>query len=71
VNKPDINGRMIIWILLLQQFDLTILDKPRKQNVVANFLSRLTIPTKEGMIDDHFLDENLFSIPTQTPGLLT
>jgi hypothetical protein len=28
MNKLDINGRTIIWILLLQQFDLTILDKP-------------------------------------------
>ena len=37
MNKPDINGRMIRWFLLLQQFDLTILDKPRKKNVVAYF----------------------------------
>jgi hypothetical protein len=67
MNKPDINGRIIRWILLLQQFDLTILDKPGKHNVVAYFLSRLTIPTEEGMIDDHFPDEHLFSISTQTP----
>jgi hypothetical protein len=67
MNKLDINGRIMRWILLSQQFDLTILDKPRKKNVVANFLSRLTIPTKEVMIDDHFPDEHLFSISTQTP----
>jgi hypothetical protein len=36
-------------------------------NVVADFLSRLTIPTKGGMIDDHFPDEHLFAISTQTP----
>jgi hypothetical protein len=30
MNKTDINGRIIRWILLLQEFDLTILDKPRK-----------------------------------------
>jgi hypothetical protein len=58
---------MIRWFLLLQQFDLTILDKPGKQNVVAYFLSRLTIPTEEDMIDDQFPDEHLFSISTQTP----
>jgi hypothetical protein len=52
MNKPDINGRMIRWFLLLQQFDLTILDKPGKKNVVADFLSRLTSPNEEGMIDD-------------------
>jgi hypothetical protein len=71
MNKPDINGRMIRWFLLLQQFDLTILDKPGKQNVVAYFfLSRLTSPTEEGMIDDRFPDEHLFSISTQTPWFL-
>jgi hypothetical protein len=71
MNKPDINGRIIRWLLLLQQFDLTILDKPGKQNVVADFLSRLTIPTEGDMIDDHFPDEHLFAISTQTHGLLT
>jgi hypothetical protein len=67
MNKPDINGRMIKWFMLLQQFDLTILDKPDKHNVVAYFLSRLTIPTEEGTIDYQFPDENLFSISLQTP----
>jgi hypothetical protein len=61
INKPAINGRIIKWFMLLQQFDLTILDKPRKQNVVSDFLSRLTIPTEEGMLDDQF------SISIQTP----
>jgi hypothetical protein len=46
--------------LLLQYFDLTILDNPGNQNVVAYFfLSRLTNPTNEGMVDDQFLDEHL------------
>jgi hypothetical protein len=30
MDKPDINGRIIRWILLLQQFDLTILNNPGK-----------------------------------------
>jgi hypothetical protein len=34
MNTHDINGRMIRWFLLLQQFDLTILDKTRKKNVL-------------------------------------
>jgi hypothetical protein len=67
MNKPDINGRTIRWLLLLQQFDLTILDKPGKKNVVAYFLSRLTNPVDGDMIDDHFLDEHLFAISVQTP----
>eukprot|EP00253_Pinus_taeda_P020193 PITA_20193 len=28
MNKPDVNARIIRWLLLLQQFDLTIVDKP-------------------------------------------
>jgi len=66
MNNPDINGRTIRWFLLLQQFDLTILDKPGKKNIVADFLSRLTIPNEEGMIDDQFPDENLLATSTQT-----
>ena len=47
MNKPDVNAQIIKWLLLLQQFDLTIVDKPGKENVVAYFLSRLTFPTGE------------------------
>jgi hypothetical protein len=46
MNKPDTNGRMIRCFFLLQQLDLTILDNPSKKNVVAYFLSRLTIPSE-------------------------
>eukprot|EP00253_Pinus_taeda_P018144 PITA_18144 len=28
MNKPDVNARFIRWLLFLQQFDLTIVDKP-------------------------------------------
>eukprot|EP00253_Pinus_taeda_P010605 PITA_10605 len=64
MRKPDVNARIIRWLLLLQQFDLTIIDKPRKENVVANFLSRVNLPIgEEGMVDDQMLDEHLFSIP--------
>jgi hypothetical protein len=67
MNKPNSNGGLIRWFLLLHQIYLTILDKPGKHNVVANFFSTLTIPTEEGMSDDQFPDEHLFSISIQTP----
>lgn len=47
MNKPDVNAHIIRWLLLLQQFDLTIVDKPGKENVVADFLSRLDLPAGE------------------------
>ena len=55
MNKPDVNAIIIRWFLLLQQFDLTIVDKPGKKNVVVDFLSRINLPTcEEGMVDDNY-----------------
>ena len=68
MNKPNVNAWIIRWLLLLQQFDLTIVDKPSKENVVVDFLSRLTLPTgEEGMVDDQLLDEHLFTISVLSP----
>eukprot|EP00253_Pinus_taeda_P027084 PITA_27084 len=68
MNKPDVNARIIIWLLLLQQFDLTTVDKPGKENVVADFLSRLDLPAgEEGTVDDQMPDEHLFSISILSP----
>ena len=68
MNKPDVNDRIIRWLLLLQQFDLTIVDKPSKENVVADFLSRLDLPAgEEGTVDDQMLDEQLFAISVLSP----
>lgn len=63
MNKPDINSCIIRWLLLLQQFDLTIIDKLGKENVVAEFLSRVNLPAgEEGMVDDQMPNEHMFAI---------
>eukprot|EP00253_Pinus_taeda_P030241 PITA_30241 len=50
------------------QFDLTIVDKPGKENVVAAFLSRLDLPVgEEGTVDDQMPDEHLFAISVLSP----
>eukprot|EP00253_Pinus_taeda_P035896 PITA_35896 len=50
------------------QFDLTIVDKPGKENVVADFLSRLDLLVgEEGMVDDQIPDELLFTISVLSP----
>lgn len=68
MNKPNVNAHVIRWLLLLQQFDLTIVDKLSKENVVANFLSRLDLPVgEEGIVDDQMSDEHLFSISVLSP----
>jgi len=68
MNKLYVNARIIRWLLLLQQFDLTIVDKSGKENVVVEFLSRMNLPIGgEGMVDDQLRDEHLFTISVLSP----
>lgn len=39
MNKAIVAGRIIRWLLILQEFDITIVNKPGKDNVVSDFLS--------------------------------
>ena len=57
---------MIRWILLLQEFDLTIKDKKGVENVVADHLSRLTFDShpESPPIVETFPDEQLLAIDT-------
>ena len=67
MNKPVTNGRITRWSLLLQEFDITVLDRPGKENQVADFLSRLNHAGEDVPVNDDFPDENLFSISVKTP----
>ena len=67
MKKPVTNGRVTRWLLLLQEFYITILDKPGKDIVVSDFLSRLTISDDYTTTEDSFLDEYPFSISTHSP----
>jgi hypothetical protein len=41
MNKPITNGRVTRWLLLLQEFNITVLDRHGKDNVVADFISQI------------------------------
>ena len=47
MNKYDVNARIIRWILLLEEFDITILVRPSKHNLVEEFFSKLTHDAKQ------------------------
>ncbi|CAN6713104.1 unnamed protein product [Malus baccata var. baccata] len=71
LSKKDAKPRLIHWILLLQEFDIEIRDKKGSENVVADHLSRLIIPTASEEdslpLSESFPDEQLFAVQFRTP----
>ena len=67
MNKPITNGRLTRWLILLQQFNITVIDQPGKQNLVANFLSHIQHEDGTKPVDETFPDEHLFVVSVQTP----
>jgi hypothetical protein len=66
LSKKDSKARLVRWILLLQEFDITIKDKKGTENVIAHHLSRLTTDSRSDIIPiyDYFPDESLFYVST-------
>ena len=66
LQKDDFEPRLIKRVLLLQEFDIEIVDKPRAQNLIADYLSRLENGEKENSLSDQFLDESLYAATTNS-----
>ena len=64
LSKQDTKPWLTRWILLCQEFNLTIKDKKGVENVVADHLSRLLLESiSHGVpIGDSFPDEQLFAL---------
>nr|GFC47892.1 reverse transcriptase domain-containing protein [Tanacetum cinerariifolium] len=70
LNKQDAKPRLLRWVLLLQEFDITILDKKGYENLAADHLSRLENPHKDVLenkdINENFPLENLGSLSSDS-----
>nr|GEX73226.1 reverse transcriptase domain-containing protein [Tanacetum cinerariifolium] len=67
LNKQDAKPRFLRWVLLLQEFDITILDKKGSENLAVDHLSRLENP-RQDVLENKDINKNF---PLETLGSLT
>src|SRR4051812_25411406 len=67
MEKKDAKPRLIRWVLMLQEFDLHIVDRKGAENPVADNLSRMEdIPHDPIPVTDSFPDEQLAVVKVQS-----
>ncbi len=60
MNKPITNGRVIRWLLLLQEFNIIVMDHLGRDSLAEDFLSHIEHDDGDTPIDDIFPHEHLF-----------
>ena len=69
INKVVIQGRLFIWMLMLQEFDFKITHRPRKKHFGAKFLSRAKPVAQEAPINEDLPNAQLFWVEIDLEGL--
>ncbi|GJZ72080.1 reverse transcriptase domain-containing protein [Tanacetum coccineum] len=67
LSKQDQKPRLLRWVFLLQEFDITICDKKGTENLAADHLSRLENPHKD-VLENKDINENF---PLETLGVIS
>ena len=67
MTKPITNGRVTRWLLLLQEFNINIVDRRGKENFVVDFLSRMNHGGEMNPVCDNFPYEHLFFLVVKSP----
>jgi len=62
LSKNDSKPRLIRWVLILQEFQLEIKDKPRAENLVVDYLSTLDNEESGNPLNDCFPNKTLYTI---------
>ena len=60
VNKAELSGRLVRWVLLLEEFEYTVEYKSSRIFLQADHLFRLSEKMRNSPIDDMFVDDNIF-----------
>jgi len=66
MNKPITNGRVTRLLLLLQEFDITIIDNLERENAIVEFFYRLTNDGDSIHVKYSSPNEHLFALSINT-----
>ncbi len=62
VNKPQVFGKLVSWLLLFIEYDFKIVHKPSRSHLMANALNRLPNQIEHVGVHDQTCDAHMFTL---------